>query len=107
MKRAIVTPLLKKPILDRQLFKNYRPVSNLSFPTKVLEKIVASRLKSYMESSNMCDPFQSAYRGGHSTETALMKVHNDIIHAIDDRGVLVFVLLDFSAAFDTVDHAIL
>ena len=55
----------------------------------------------------MCDPFQSAYRAGHSTETALMKVHNDIALGLDGRGVVVLVLLDLSAAFDTVDHAIL
>ena len=107
MKRAIITPLLKKPTLDRQLFKNYRPVSNLSFLSKVLEKIVASRLKSYMEENDMCDPFQSAYRTGHSTETALMKVHNDISRSLDNRGVVVLVILDLSAAFDTVDHGIL
>ena len=55
----------------------------------------------------MCDPFQSAYPTGHSTETALMKVHNNIAHGLDGRGVVVLVLLDFSAALDTVNHTIL
>ena len=55
----------------------------------------------------MCDPFQSAYRAGHSTETSLMKVHKDIALGLDGRGVVVLVLLDLSAAFDTVNHAIL
>ena len=107
MKRALVTMLLKKPSLDQQLYKNYRPVSNLSFLSEVLHKIVTSRLKSYMEANDMCDPFQSAYRAEPSTETSLMKVHKDIALGLDGRGVVVLVLLDLSAAFDTVNHAIL
>ena len=92
MKRALVTMLLKKPSLDQQLYKNYRPVSNLSFLSEVLHKIVTSRLKSYMEANDMCEPFQSAYRAGHSTETSLIKVHKDIALGLDGRGVVFAIL---------------
>ena len=87
--------------------KNYRPVSNLSFLSKLIEKIVALRLSNYLQNNNLHERLQSAYRKFHSTETALIKVHNDIITAIDNGQSVILVLLDLSAAFDTVDHGIL
>ena len=78
MKSAIVKPLLKKSTLNPEIFKNYRPVSNLSYVSKVIEKVIAARLLSHMQGQNLLDPFQSAYRSGHSTETALLRVHNDM-----------------------------
>ena len=107
LKSAIVCPLIKKPSLDRDVLKNYRPVSNLSFISKVIEKVVAARLLEHMTNNCLLDPLQSAYRQGHSTETALLKVHNDIVTAIDKGSGIFLVLLDLSAAFDTVDHSIL
>ena len=79
MKSAIVKPLVKKSTLNPAIFKNYRPVSNLSYVSKVIEKVIAARLLSHMQDQNLLDPFQSAYRSGHSTETALLRVHNDIL----------------------------
>jgi hypothetical protein len=70
-KAAIVKPLLKKPTLDPNELKNYRPVSNLSFMSKVLEKVVLAQVFSHLNSHNLISEFQSAYRLGHSTETAL------------------------------------
>ena len=107
MKSAIVKPLLKKSTLNPEIFKNYRPVSNLSYVSKVIEKVIAARLLSHMQDQNLLDPFQSAYRSGHSTETALLRVHNDILRIIDNGSGVFLVLLDLSAAFDTVDHTIL
>jgi hypothetical protein len=106
-KSAIVQPLLKKPTLDPEILKNYRPVSNLSFISKVIEKVIAARLLDHMTKNNMMDPYQSAYRKGHSTETALVRVHNDIVTAVDKGFGVCLILLDLSAAFDTVDHAVL
>jgi len=103
-KQALVAPLLKKPTLDQEVLKNFRPVSNLAFLSKVLEKAVASQLERHLMLNNLHEPYQSAYRKGHSTETALVRVQNDIIRAIGEQKVVLFVMLDLSAAFDTVNH---
>ena len=107
LKSAIVMPLLKKLGSDVEVLKNYRPVSNLSFISKVIERVVASRILDHMRENNLVDPMQSAYRSGHSTETALLRVHSDIVSAIDKGRGVFLILLDLSAAFDTVDHTIL
>ncbi|KAL8610879.1 hypothetical protein ACOMHN_056734 [Nucella lapillus] len=106
-KTAIVTPLLKKPTLDVNDLKNFRPVSNLSFVSKVIEKIVLSQLSTHLSSNQLFNPYQSAYRHGHSTETALLKVVSDLLLSLDEGKVSVLALLDLSAAFDTIDHLIL
>jgi len=106
-KSAVVTPLLKKTTLPRDDMKNYRPVSNLSFLSKLLEKVVAKRIQSHLHQSGSSNPFQSAYKKFHSTETALLKIHNDITLAMDKGNVTALTLLDLSAAFDTIDHSIL
>ena len=104
MRQAIVTPRLKKPSMDQELFKNYRPVSNLSFVSKVIERAVAHQLGHYLDGNSLHHPYQSAYRTGHSVETALTRVHSDIMQALDKKQGVILVLLDLSAAFDTVDH---
>lgn len=107
MKHAQVRPLLKKPGLDADNLKNYRPVSNLTFTSKLVEKVVASRLDQHFDLNNLNCQRQSAYRKCHSTETALLKVTGDILTALDDGQACVLVLLDLSAAFDTLDHTIM
>ena len=106
-KNALVTPLLKKHNLDPENMKNYRPVSNLTFVSKILERVVASRLHVHLSENLLYEPFQSAYRKYHGTETALLRVKNDILRAIDSKHGVFLVLLDLSAAFDTIDHDIL
>ena len=86
---------------------NFRPISNLNFISKILEKVVASRIQSHLSSNSLSSSFQSAYRIFHSTETTLLKIHNDLILAMDRGEVTSLILLDLSAAFDTVDHSIL
>ena len=85
----------------------FRPISNLNFISKILEKVVASRIQSHLSSNSLSSSFQSAYRIFHSTETTLLKIHNDLILAMDRGEVTSLILLDLSAAFDTVDHSIL
>ena len=75
---ALVTPILKKKCLDHNDLNNYRPVSNLCFIAKILEKHVLSQVSSYLNSHNLYNTCQSAYCPGHSTETALLKVVNDL-----------------------------
>ena len=107
LKQAVIRPLLKKPSLDYQEFKNFRPISNLTFLSKVIEKVVALQLVDYIDNNGLCEVFQSAYLAHHSTETALLRVYNDIAMSIDNQKSVVLVLLDLSAAFDTVDHSLL
>ena len=87
--------------------KNYRPVSNLSFLSKVLEKIVVNQLNSDINSSNTSNQDQSAYRAFHSTGTALLKIHNDILASMDAGKVTALTLPDLSAVFDTMNYTIL
>ena len=106
-KYALVKPLLKSSSLDQNQLKNYRPVSNLQFLSKILEKVVLSQLTEHLEKNKLTEPLQSAYRKHHSTETALLKVMNDVYTNTDDNEVTMLCLLDLSAAFDTIDHDIL
>ena len=83
---------------------HYRPVSNLSFISKVIEKAVAHQLNDHLATNDLYEIYQSAYKRLHSTETALSMVQNGILMALDDRRAVFLLLLDLSAAFDTVQH---
>ena len=107
MKIALITPLLKKILLDPETLKNFRPVSNLSYISKLIERVVAERLNDHLTSNNLHEVLQSAYKKFHSTETALLQVQNDLLMSIDADGGAILVLLDLSAAFDTIDHSVL
>ena len=104
-KTSHVMPLLKKPSLAKDGMKNYRPVSNLNFVLKIVEKVIANRIRSHLERNELSNQYQSAYKKFHSTETALLKVGNDIILNIDEGSVTALTLLDLSAAFDTLYHS--
>src|SRR6218665_1074438 len=86
---------------------SYRPISNLSFLSKLLERVVSFQLTEYLSSAGLLPVHQSAYRKCHSTETALLKVVTDLTEAIDAGDHALLGLLDLSAAFDTVDHDVL
>ena len=109
-KEALVTPILKREGLDT-IFKNYRPISNLIFASKLVERAVADQLYSFMAENRLLPELQSAYRPGHSTETALLKVKNDLLlnngQRVNGQRVTLLALLDLSAAFDTVHHDVL
>ena len=107
LKTASVRPSLKKPNLDIDELKNYRPISNLTYLSKILEKVVHIQLNEYATSNNLFSKFQSGYRKFHSCETAVTKIHNDILIMIDKQDNVVLLLLDLSAAFDTINHHIL
>ena len=107
LKSAVLSPLLKKPSLNHELLRNFRPISNLKVVSKIIEKVVASHLIHYLELNHLDEPLQSAYKRFHSCETALVRVHNDLLRAVDNRCCVVLLLLDLSAAFDTVDYNLL
>ena len=106
-KEAFVTPVIKKPGLNAAEVSSYRLISNLMVISKLLERLVAKQLTDYLRCANLLPPLQSGFRPGHSTETATLRVLSDILEAVDSGDVAAPVLLDLSAAFDTVDHAIL
>ena len=106
-KQAIVLPRLKKSTLDLDHLTSCRPISNLSFTSKVVERIVASRFVRHAKDSHLFPTRQSSYHRGHSTETAMLCVYNDLVRAVDSKLVTALVLLDLSSAFDMVDHSTL
>uniref|UniRef100_A0A8C6Q343 Reverse transcriptase domain-containing protein n=1 Tax=Nothobranchius furzeri TaxID=105023 RepID=A0A8C6Q343_NOTFU len=106
-KEAVIQPLLKKPGLDASLAANYRPISKLPFLSKVLEKCVYHQLLVFMDENAIFETFQSGFRALHSTETALVRVLSDIYLATDSGNSVLLLLLDLTAAFDTIDHEVL
>uniref|UniRef100_A0A669D7L0 Reverse transcriptase domain-containing protein n=1 Tax=Oreochromis niloticus TaxID=8128 RepID=A0A669D7L0_ORENI len=106
-KTAVIHPLLKKPMLDPSLTSNYRPISKIPLIAKILEKIVAKQLTAVLDKYSIFDKFQSGFRKVHSTETALLRVSNDILLQSDAGKCSVLLMLDLTSAFDTVDHYIL
>lgn len=106
-KQAIVVSLLKKANLPKEELSSYRPVSHLNFISKVIEKVIQKRILFHINSFSGFPVCQSAYRMFHSTETALLKLQNDLLLAMENKKVSALALLDLSAAFDMVDHATL
>ena len=97
----------EKESLNKEEMKNYRPVSNIPVISKLIEKVVSQRIQTHISQHHLGSTFQSAYKKSHSTETALLRVQNDILRLIDNRSPVLLILLDLSAAFDTIDHDIL
>ena len=85
--------------------KNYRPISNLVFIGKLIERVVLLRLNRHLRLNNLDVPVQSAYKKHHSSETLLIRISNDLLIASDKNSATILILLDLSAAFDTVDHS--
>jgi len=106
-KHALVTPLIKNSKMDENSMSSYRPISNLHYVSKLLERCVSKQLHEHLSKNSHYEPFQSAYRPHHSTETALLRVQNDILVSMDKQDITLLVMLDLSAAFDTVDHDIM
>ncbi len=89
---------------------DFHPISNLVYISKLIEKIVDGQMTTHMTVNNLHDIMQSSYKENHSTETAMLRMHNDILTALDqNKSVLIIhvICMDLSATFDTVDHEIL
>ena len=104
---SLLRPYLKGKTLDSQDMNNYRPVSNLSLLSKIKERAILDQLLPVLEVNGVIPSLQSAYRQFHSTETALCKIYNDLVLNTCAGKISVLVMLDLSAAFDTVDHNLL
>ena len=85
-------------------YKNYRPISNLPYLSKLIEKVVVKQLNDHLKTNSLLESHQSAYRQHDSTETALVKITNDILSAMDNSQCTLLILLDQSAAFNTVNQ---
>ena len=107
LKDTVVTPLLKKAGLDPEVLKNYRPVSNILYLSKMIEREVLIQCNEHLDLIGAHTANQSGYKPKHSCETLLLRVINDIMVNIDNSLGTIMLLLDLSAAFDTVDHAVL
>ena len=107
LKESVVTPILKKAGLDSDVLANYRPVCSGLFVDKLIQTHVLIQLNEHMKLSNLHIPHQSGYKPNHSCETILLAVLNDTLVALDSGLCTVELLLDLSAAFDTVDHIVM
>ena len=107
MKRANVTPTITKADLDKSLLTSYRPISHLSYIAKVIERVVAIQLNDYILSNKILNKFQSAYTKKKNIEIALFYIVNSLQRTYSNKHSSVIVLLDLSAAFDTLDHTTL
>jgi len=105
-KNALVFSLLEKDGLE-PILKNYQLVSNLQFISKLAESAVSKQLQHHISMNKLFPLLQSSYRKFHRTESALLKVKNDILLNMNRQHVTLLVLLDLSTAFDTIDHGIL
>ena len=106
-KQRVVRPLIKKSNLDPELLSSYRPVTNLRFMSKVVERFVYEQINLYRESNNLRNKCQIAFRCSHSTETDVVKVFNDLLCYLDESRSVMYIGLDLSTAFDIVDHQFL
>ena len=104
LQQALVFPTVKNANGDRESLANYRPVSNLPFVSKVLEKVVLEQLNMFLNTNGLLNKHQSGYRTGHSCETLLMGMFDDLLLEVDRGNVVGLFLLDMSPAFDTVNH---
>ena len=107
LKSALVRPSIKDENGDANSYKNYRPISNLPFLSKIIEKSVHRQLENYLQRHNLHAEFQSGYKSNHSCETATLAIYNDLLCLSDSRSKIILLLLDLSAAFDTVNHELL
>ncbi|KAJ0171968.1 hypothetical protein K1T71_012731 [Dendrolimus kikuchii] len=104
-KEAHVIPLPKKP--NPSSFSEFRPISILPFLSKVLERLVHKQFSTFLSQNSLMNPFQSGFRPGHSTVTALVKITDDIRHGMENGLLTILSLLDFSSAFNNVDYDLL
>ena len=105
-KTSVIRPLLKKSNIDL-ILSSYHPVSNLPFLSKLLEKCAMDHVNEHCKLHRLVPGYQSAYQIGYSCKTAIVKLMNDILWAMENQSITAIMALDLLAAFDTVNHKIL
>ena len=100
LKHGVITPIIKNYALDSKTIRNYRPISNTPFLSKVFEKAAFQQLYDYLNSNCLLNPNQSGYKQNHSCETALFAIVNDLQVMIHNDSFAAVVMLDLSVAFD-------
>ena len=103
---AIISPVIKMSGLDPDGVRSYLPISNLTYMSKIIDRMMYKQLADYLGKHSLLPEYQSGFRAHHSTETAVRKIMSDILSAADHGTVTLLGLLDMSAAFDTVEHFI-
>ena len=103
---ALLYPLIKKAGLH-VIKSNFRPVSNLSFISWLVEKVATNQLVQHANYHNLSPHYQSAYKKNHSCKTSLLRLTNDALWVMEQQQATIVVITDLSAAFDTVNHDIL
>ena len=104
---GILIPHLKTTNADLTDSTNYRPISNLTFTSKLVERLICLQLVVLLEREGHISIYQSANRKHHSTETVVLKIVSDALLAADHGDMTLLILLNLSAAFDTIDYNIL
>ena len=103
IKESILDPLLKKTGLDVDDKKNFRPVNNLLYLSKLTERAVAEQLDDHMTLNNLHENSQFAYKTHHNTETMMLGLTDEVLRGFDNNQATVIIFLDLSAAVDTLD----
>ena len=106
LKHSIITPIIKKTSLDYSIPNNYRPISNLSLLSKIFERIIATHIINHITANSLDNTMQSAYKPYYNTETLLLNLTHYISHNIKNNRFVILILLDLTAAFDTINHNI-
>ncbi|CAK1598867.1 unnamed protein product [Parnassius mnemosyne] len=104
-RKVFIIPIPKSS--DCNAISNFRPISILPFLSKVLEAVAYKQISSFIFSNNILSPYQSGFRPGRSTTTALLKVKEDVREGMEKSKLTVLILIDFSNAFNSIDHDIL
>ena len=103
VKSSVIDPLLKKAGLDIDTRKNYRPVNNLPFFSKLIERVVKKRMDGHMTINALHEPSEYGYKKFHNTEIMMVEVFDDVLRGFDKNQATIIIFLDLSAAFDTID----
>ena len=103
VKSSVIDPLLKKAGLDIDTKKNFRPVNNLMFFSKLIERVVKIRLDTHMDEYALHESTEFGYKVHHNTETMMIGLFDDVLRGFDQNQATIVIFLDLSAAFDTID----